>query len=551
MASRRKATSRPARRPRTSASRGGAGLREQLAATARILRALASAPGNLQAVLDAVAEHAARVCGATDSLIHRIDGDGLRVMAHYGPIRTTIEPGGALPLTRDSASGQAVLERRTVHVPDLEAAAIEYPTSVRLGRQSGFRTMLAVPMVGEERVLGVITIRRSEARPFTAGQIAALESFADQAAIAIGHARLFQEVTEALERERATGAILRVIAGSPTTVAPVFDAILDSALRLCASPVGNLFLFDGEVFRLGAHRGAAGAFVEAWRSPQRAGPNTALARAVAECRPVQILDMMADRLYGERDPIRVQAVELLGGRTVLCVPMLKDGTPIGVIAIWRREVQAFSESQIQLLSTFADQAVIALENVRLFQELGARNRALTEALEQQTATAQILAAISASPTDVQPIFDTIVRSAVRLCEALFSTVTEVDGASFRLRASHGFTGEALEIVGRTPLQPPDSMAPSARAIRERTIVHLPDTDASPHRDFARERGYRSFVSVPMLRGGKAIGAIGVGRKEPGAFSEGQIALLQTFADQAVIAIENVRLFRSSGRGTAS
>jgi GAF domain-containing protein len=543
MASRRKATSRPARRPRTSPTRGPAGLREQLAATARILRALAGAPGDLQAVLDAVVEQAARVCGATDSLINRLDGDRLRLVAHHGPIRTTIESGGTFPLVRDSVSGRAALERRTVHVSDMKAMGGEYPTSLQLSRTSGFRAILAVPLVSEERVLGTITIRRSEARPFTAGQIGALESFADQAAIAIGHARLFQEVTESLERERATGAILRVIAGSPTTVEPVFDAILDSALSLCASPVGLLWRFDGETFRLVAHRGLPDPLVETWRPPQRYGARTALTRAVTERQPVQIVDMMADPAYGERDPLRVQAVELLGGRTTLCVPMLKDGTPIGVIGIWRREVRAFTESQIQLLSTFADQAVIALENVRLFQELGARNRALTEALEQQTATSQILAAISASPTDVQPIFDTIVRSAVRLCEALFSTVTEVDGASFRLRASHGFTGEARETVHRTALQPFDSMAPSARAIRERAIVHLPDTDASPHRDFARERGYRSFVSVPMLREGEAIGAIGVGRKEPGAFSEGQIALLQTFADQAVIAIENVRLFR--------
>jgi class 3 adenylate cyclase len=224
MASRRKATSRPARRPRTSASRGGAGLREQLAATARILRALASAPGNLQAVLDAVAEHAARVCGATDCVINRLDGDRLRLVAYHGPIGTTIEPGGMLPLTGDSASAQAAMERRTIHVPDLEAAAIEYPTSVRLGRQSGFRTMLAVPMVGEARVLGVITIRRSEARPFTVGQIAALETFADQAAIAIGHARLFQEVTE---RGYDLGVGVGIAQGFATIGAIGFEGRLD------------------------------------------------------------------------------------------------------------------------------------------------------------------------------------------------------------------------------------------------------------------------------------------------------------------------------------
>jgi GAF domain-containing protein len=543
MASRRKPTSLLPRKPRTPAARGPAGLREQLAATTRILRTLASAPGNLQAVLDAVAEQAARVCGATDCLINRLEGDRLRLVAHHGPIRTTIESGGTFPLARDSVSARAALERRTVHVPDMEAAAVEYPTSFRLSRQSGFRTILAVPLVSEERVLGVITIRRSEARRFTAGQIAALESFADQAAIAIGHARLFQDVTQALERERATGAILRVIAGSPTTVDPVFDAILDSALRLCASPVGNLFLFDGEAFRLVAHRGLPSALAEAWRSPQQYGPLTALAQAVTERQPVQIVDMMADRAYGEREPLRVQAVELMGGRTVLCVPMLKDGTPIGVIGIWRREVQAFTESQIQLLSTFADQAVIALENVRLFQELGARNRELTEALEQQTATSLILTAISASPTDVRPIFDTIARSAVRLCEALFSSVAEVDGAVARLRATYGFTGEALASLRRRAVTPLDAHFPSGQAIRERTIVHLPDTEVSPYQELGREHGFRGFVSVPMLRGNDAIGTIAVARTEPGPFSDRQIALLKTFADQAVIAIENVRLLQ--------
>jgi hypothetical protein len=174
-----------------------------------------------------------------------------------------------------------------------------------------------VPLVSEERTVDVIVIRRSEARPFTAVQIAALESFADQAAIAIGHARLFQEVTEALERERATGAILRVIASSPTTVDPVLDAILDSALSLCASPVGNLLLYDGEAFRLVAHRGVPGAVVEALQRPQRHGPHNGSTRAVTECRPVQILDMMADPAYEERDPIRLKTVELLGTRTAL------------------------------------------------------------------------------------------------------------------------------------------------------------------------------------------------------------------------------------------
>ena len=544
MASHRKAPSRPARKPRTASTPGPAGVREQLAATIRILRALASAPGNLQSVLDAVAEQATRVCGATDSVINRLDGDGLHRVAHHGPIRVTMKPGDTIPVTRDSAAGRAVLERRTIHLPDIEAAAAEFPTALQLARRSGFRALLAVPLVSEDRVLGVIAIRRSEARPFTAGQIAALESFADQAAIAIGHARLFQEVTGALERERATGAILRVIASSPTTVDPVFDAILDSALSLCASPVGNLLLYDGEAFRLVAHRGVPGAVVEAWQRPQRHGPHNGSTRAVTERRPVQIVDMMADPAYGERDAIRLKAVELLGSRTALFVPMLKDGMPIGVLVIWRREVRAFSESQIQLLSTFADQAVIALENVRLFTELEARNRELTEALEQQTATSEVLKAISRSAFDLQPVLQTLAENAIRLCAADRVFIFRFDGELLRAAASYNASAELRERVERTPVAP-GRHSVSARAALERRTVQVVDAQADPEYSYFRYDvdPIRTILAVPMLKADELVGTITIWRTEVKPFTEAQIALLETFADQAVIAIENVRLFQ--------
>ena len=483
MASRRKAPSRPARKARTSATPGPAGVREQLDATIQILRVLASAPGNLQAVLDAVAEQAARVCGATDSVIHRLEGDRQRLVAFHGPIGLGLKPGDTIPLTRDAASGRAALERRTVHLPDIEAVAAEYPTSFQLCRQSGHRTILAVPLLSEERVSGVIVIRRLEARPFTAAQIAALESFADQAAIAIAHARLFQEVTEALERERATGAILRVIASSPTTVDPVFDAILDSALRLCASPVGNLHLFDGESFRLVAHRGMASDFVEAWRSPQRLGPHTGPVRAITEGRPVQILDLMADRAWEEREPIRIKAVEMLGARTALFVPMLKEGAPIGVIVVWRREVQAYSEGQIQLLSTFADQAVIALENVRLFTELGGPEPRADRGLEQQTATAEILRVISSSPTDLQPVMDDDrARTPRALCGAQSGSLVaplggRCSGSGGQARAATGLAATigANQAVSRATRS-------SGRAAAERRTILTCDGSVGVARD---------------------------------------------------------------------
>jgi GAF domain-containing protein len=553
MASRRKGASSSTRKARTSAVAGQAGVREQLAATTRILRALASAPGNLQGVLDTVAEQAARVCGATDSVILRLEGDHLYPVAHHGSIAIAVD--NSVPVTRDSASGRAVLERRTVHLPDIEAVANEYPTTFQLYRRSGHRTILAVPLLNEGRVLGVIVIRRIETRPFTKEHIAALESFADQAAIAIAHARLFQEVTEALERERATGAILRVIASSPTAVDPVFDAILDSALRLCASPVGLLFLFDGELFRLVTQRGMPVDMADAQRQPQRYGPHTAATRAVTERQPVQIHDMLADRAYGERDPLRVKSVELLGARTILCVPLLKERTPIGVIAIWRREVQAFSESQIHLLSTFADQAVIALENVRLFTELQEKNRALaethanvTEALEREQATGAILRVIASSPTTVDPVFDAILDSALRLCASPVGNLFLFNGELFRMVAHRGMPEALVETW-----QQPQRMGPYtglSRAVTERQPIQIEDIVADrayEEGDPVRMRtvellGGRTGLWVPMLKDGTSIGVVAIWRREVRAFSESQIHLLSTFADQAVIAIENVRLF---------
>jgi GAF domain-containing protein len=534
---------------------------EQQTATSEILRVIASSPTDIQPVFEAVAQNAARLCEAPDVVIVRVDGDALRWVTSVGPFGKTIAPDLRIPITRGSVAGRAAVDRRTIHVHDLAAEPDEeFPVGKALQGRYGHRTMVGAPLLREGIPLGVIAVVRTEVRPFSAKQIALLETFANQAVIAIENVRLFKETKEALEQQTATADILRVIASSPTTIDPVFDAILNSAVRLCGSETGLLWLYDGEAFRLVADRGAARQFVEPRRERHRPGANTGPARAVAGRRPVHIVDILADHAYAERDPGRLQTIEQLGARTGLWVPLLKEGTPIGVIGIWRRKVQAFSESQIQLLSTFADQAVIAIENVRLFTELQEKNQALTvantqvtEALDQQTATSEILRVISSSPTDVKPVFDAIAKSSVRLCEGRFCTVYRFDGELIHIAAHHNLGVEGRDEMQRAyPMRPSSTRSPTARAIDTRAVVHSPDYESDrevdePTRQRARRIGYRSGIAVPMLRAGSPIGCITVTRSDaaggPRPFVAKELELLQTFADQAVIAIENVRLFK--------
>jgi two-component system, NtrC family, sensor kinase len=330
---------------------------EQQTATSEILGVIASSPTDIQPVLDTVIANAVKLSGATQGHIRQYDGDMLRVVSNYNesPEQVALLRNASRRPDPESLTGRAFLERRTVHI--LDAQLEPHPHAPAL--QPWARSMLAVPLLREGVAIGTITIWRNFVESFTERQMELVKTFADQAVIAIENVRLFKELqernrdlTEALEQQTATSEILRVISGSPTDVQPVFEAILTNALRLCASQVGLLVLFDGENFRFVAHRGAPPEFVERRLAPFRAGPHTGLARAVAERQPIHILDVTADRAYAERDPLRVETVEQLGAHTNLFVPMLKEGVPIGVIAFWRREVRAFTESQIQLLSTF-------------------------------------------------------------------------------------------------------------------------------------------------------------------------------------------------------
>jgi signal transduction histidine kinase len=518
---------------------------EQQTATAEILRVISRSPTDIQPVLNAVAESAARLCESSDTEIFRRDGDRLLLVAHRGPIPSRAL---AVPLIRGAFNGRAVLDGRTLHVADLQSETHEFPQGSEFARQHGTRAQLSVPLMREGTAIGTISLRRTEARLFTERQVALLKTFADQAVIAIENVRLFTEL-EARNRDlTATSEILRVISSSPTDVQPVFDTIVRSAVALCGGLFSTLFQLDGDMLHILATHNLTPEALEVLHCAYPARPTRALVagRAILERAVVHIPDIELDRESQQRTIARA-----VGWRSALIVPMLRDGTPMGVITVGRAEAGPFSDNQIELLKTFADQAVIAIENVRLFKELEARNRDLTEALQQQTATAEILRVIASSPTDIQPVLDAVAQNAARVCGADDALIYRVDGDVYQRVAHHGPIAETAAFERRLSR---DSV--SGRATVDRRTIHVPDIEAAPGdelpetRRLARLVGARTHLAAPLIREGAAIGAILIRCLEVRPFAPKQISLLETFADQAVIAIENVRLFKELEARTA-
>ncbi|MBK3660768.1 GAF domain-containing protein [Bradyrhizobium diazoefficiens] len=506
---------------------------QQQIATADVLKVISRSAFDLQTVLETLTRSAVELCSANRGIVLLRDGDMFHFRAHSHPhenpdwiqfLRQHPQKAG-----RNSASARSIQSGQTVCVPDVLAdPEIDMPATAL----AGIRAVLAVPLLRESKVEGLMVLSRRVPGPFNSRQIDLVQTFADQAVIAIENTRLFNETKQALAYQTGSSNVLRVIASSPTDVEPVLKEIVESARELCEANDAVVLLKDAEHLRFSAHSGPIPVTLDKWPISR----NWTAGRAFVDQKPVHVHDMLSGE--GAEFPDARSMGQSTGAtiHTVLSVPLLRGNESIGAILLRRTEVRPFNDKQINLLSTFADQAVIAIQNARLFNET-------REALERQTATADILKVIASSPSDLQPVFEAIAERSNRLVSGLSTTVLSIVDDTIHLSAFTRTNPKAdAALTASFPRQL--SAMPFGEPIRQGAIYSLTDTETEPVlRDLARMRGYRSMLFVPLLRDGTPIGMIGQTRVEPGPFAVNHIQLLKTFADQAVIAISNVRLFQ--------
>ena len=516
---------------------------QQQTATADVLKVISSSPGELEPVFNTMLENATRICEAQLGVLMMFEDGAFHYVTSHGVTPAYAEAMRRDPVFHPSAGhplDRLASTKQVIHIPDVR---VEQGMRGRLVELAGARTLLSVPMLKDNKLVGTIAIYRQEVRPFTEKQIELVKNFAAQAVIAIENTRLLNELRESLQQQTATADVLKVISRSTFDLNTVLYALSKSAKRLCMSDQAYFYLLEGKSYRLAASCGF---------SPQAEallkqhtivpGRNTLVARTSLEGRVVHIEDVLADPEYTYSE-----AQKLIGFRTLLGVPLLREGTPIGVMTLSRCTVQPFTQKQIDLVSTFADQAVIAIENVRLFDEVQARTRDLTKSLEQQTATSEILEVISNSPTDTQPAFDAIVRSGLNLFPDAVVAISLPDRDLVKLAAIGGADEAGVEALrGRYPMPLSHEFITGTAILDRREIdladAHEPPKDLTVGAQNLLAGGYRAMTVMPMMRGDETIGALNVIRRHPGPLSDKQRELLRTFANQAVIAIENTRLF---------
>jgi GAF domain-containing protein len=483
-------------------------LRESLqeqTATSEVLQVISSSPGDLEPVFATMLEKAVRICDAKFGNIYRWDGEAFTLLTAYNTPLAFAEMRRRSPISHPKPNtlfGRIVTTKASVHL-DNAAAGQAYldrePSAVAAVEIGGIRTTLGVPMVKEGQLVGAMVIFRQEVHPFTDKQIALVENFAAQAVIAIENARLLNELRESLQEQTATSEVLQVISSCPGDLEPVFDAMLAKAARICDASFGNIFRSEGDVLHLVGTHNTPPALAEARRrSPIRPDPDDRVGRMLASKTVAHITDLAAEEDYTERrHPSAVAAVELGGVRTILLVPIVKEAELIGVFSLYRQEVRPFTDKQIALVQNFASQAVIAIENARLLSELRQRTADLSESLEQQTGTSEVLQVISSSPGDLQPVFASMLENAVRICDAKFGNIYRWDGDALRLVATHNTPPALAEARRRSPIRPRVSRTPSGRMLATKVAVHVAD--------FAAEEGYTerrdpAFVAAVELGG---------------------------------------------------
>ena len=541
---------------------------ERQSATTDILRVINRSPSDFEPVFEAILAHATRLCDAPYGALLMCESGHFRMVAHQGVSSSTVELMQAEPMPIDAnqnISAQAVVEMRPISVDDVREHAATHGHRHREATivSEEIRSQISVPLISGDAALGVISVWRREVRPFAQAHIDLVCAFAEQGVIGVENVRRFRaledrtsQLSKAFERQSATAEVLRVISRSPTDSQPVFEAILEKAGRICDAAFGGMFVVRDEYLVPVAWLGESTEYRTLLeRAPLRLDSERLLPRSARSGEALHVEDMSQTSEYVEQDPYRVAAVDVEGMRTVLCVPLHKDGVPVGAIAVFRHEKRLFRDEDIELLKTFADQAVIAIDNARMFEAVNARTGEVRAALARQTATSEILRVISSSPTESQPVFEAILERAGSICDASLGCMLLVRDDRLHPAAWLEPTDKFKAATEANPLPLSTQHSFAHRSALTGEIVHIEDLSDGTHqvdggdgavlrRISIEEERIRTLLCIPLRKDDKPVGVLCLFRREKRLFKDEDIDLLSTFAEQAVIAIENVRLFQT-------